>query len=83
MRVRGRRGSGAGRRQAGADVNSCGGVTRATPLNMAARRGHVEMARALLERGAATAKAICPLRGPSTAAKDLVVQLLVERGASR
>src|SRR2546430_6286922 len=37
--------------RAGADVNACGGVTRATALHMAARRGHVEIARALLDSG--------------------------------
>lgn len=37
---------------AGADVNASGGVTRATSLHMAARRGHTEIARALLECGA-------------------------------
>jgi truncated hemoglobin YjbI len=37
---------------AGADVNACGGVTRATPLHMAARRGYVEIALALLDHGA-------------------------------
>src|SRR5581483_1874039 len=37
---------------AGADVNARCGVTRATALHMAARRGHVEIARVLLERGA-------------------------------
>ncbi len=43
--------------QAGANVNACGGVTRATPLHMAARRGYVEIARALLDCGAnATAR---------------------------
>jgi hemoglobin len=42
---------------AGADVNWCGGVMRCTPLHMAARRGNVEVARALLECGAeATAR---------------------------
>ncbi len=39
--------------RAGADVNACGGVTRATALHLAARRGHVEVARALLDSGAA------------------------------
>ena len=39
--------------RAGADVNACGGFTRATALHMAARRGHVEVARALLDCGAA------------------------------
>jgi hemoglobin len=37
---------------AGAEVNFCGGATRATPLHMAARRGHVGLAQALLECGA-------------------------------
>src|SRR5206468_13004031 len=39
--------------RAGADVNACGGVTRATALHMAARRGYVDIARALLDSGAA------------------------------
>jgi hemoglobin len=39
--------------QAGANVNAAGGATRATALHMAARRGHVAVARALLEHGAA------------------------------
>lgn len=38
--------------QAGADVNAHGGVTRCTPLHMAARRGNVEVAKALLDCGA-------------------------------
>lgn len=38
--------------KAGANVNASGGVTKATPLHMAARRGHLEIAKALLERGA-------------------------------
>jgi hemoglobin len=37
---------------AGADVNEAGGVTRATPLHMAARRGNVAVAETLLESGA-------------------------------
>lgn len=37
---------------AGADVHACAGVTRATALHMAARRGHLEVARALVECGA-------------------------------
>jgi hypothetical protein len=37
---------------AGADVNACDGVTNATPLHMAARRGFVEIARTLLDCGA-------------------------------
>src|SRR5262249_1852632 len=39
--------------QAGADANACGGITRATPLHMAARRGYVDIALALLNGGAA------------------------------
>jgi hemoglobin len=39
--------------RAGADVNACGGVTRATPLHMAARRGFTDIAQALLDCGAA------------------------------
>lgn len=37
---------------AGARVNAQSGVTRATALHMAARRGHLEIARALLDCGA-------------------------------
>jgi len=39
--------------RAGADVNACGGVTRTTALHMAARRGYVGIAGALLDCGAA------------------------------
>lgn len=38
--------------KAGANVTGGGGVTRATPLHMAARRGFVEVARALMTCGA-------------------------------
>ena len=38
--------------RAGARVDACDGVTEATPLHMAARRGNVVVARALLECGA-------------------------------
>jgi len=38
--------------QAGADVNACDGVKHCTPLHMAARRGNIEAARALLDCGA-------------------------------
>jgi hemoglobin len=38
--------------RAGADVNACGGVTRSTPLHMAARRGFAGTTHALLECGA-------------------------------
>lgn len=73
--------------QAGADVNACGGVTRATPLHMAARRGHVEIARALMECGAAInaadRKGDTPLTRAINCRRDPLAQLLVERGASR
>jgi hypothetical protein len=39
--------------RAGAKVNACGGVTKATALHMAARRGFGEIARALVDCGAA------------------------------
>ena len=73
--------------QAGADVNARGGVTRATPLHMAARRGHVKIARALLECGAAInavdRKGDTPLTRAINCRQDLVAQLLVESGAFR
>jgi hemoglobin len=66
--------------QAGADVNACGGVTRATPLHMAARRGHVEIARVLLALGAATeardSKGVTPLERAANCRKTAVVALL-------
>jgi truncated hemoglobin YjbI len=71
--------------RAGADVNACGGVTRATALHMAARRGHVGIARALLESGAALnardRKGDTPLQRANNCRKDRVSQLLIERGA--
>jgi len=74
--------------QAGADVNACGGVTRATALHMAARRGHVEIARALLDSGAAVnardRKGDTPIQRAMHCRKKGVSQLLRERGrASR
>ena len=72
--------------RAGADVNACGGVTRTTALHMAARRGHVGIASALLDCGAALeakdSKGDTPLRRAINCRKDTVAQLLVERGAS-
>jgi len=72
--------------QAGADVNACGGVMRATALHMAARRGNVEIARALLDCGAAIgardSKGVTPLRRAVNCRRDAVVRLLVERGAA-
>lgn len=73
--------------QAGADVNACGGVTRATPLHMAARRGHLEIARALLDCGATIdardSKGDTPLRRAINCRKAMVAQFLVERGLTR
>ncbi len=73
--------------RAGADVNACGGVTRATALHMAARRGYVETARALLDCGAAIgardSKGDTPLQRAVNCRRDAVVQLLLERGAAR
>jgi hemoglobin len=71
---------------AGADVNACDGVTRATPLHMAARRGFVEIARALLDCGAAIdardKKGVTPLQRAINCRKQAVAQLLKEHGAS-
>ena len=71
--------------RAGADVNASGGVTRATALHMAARRGHVEIARALLASGAAVnardRKGDTPLQRSINCRKNRVSQLLLERGA--
>jgi truncated hemoglobin YjbI len=72
--------------RAGADVNACGGVTRATALHMAARRGYVEIARALLDCGAAVeardSKGDTPLQRAANCRRERVSQLLVERGAA-
>ena len=71
--------------RAGADVNACSGVMRATALHMAARRGHVEIARALLDSAAAVSpqdrKGDTPLRRAINCRKNDVSQLLLERGA--
>ena len=73
--------------RAGANVNACGGVTRATPLHMAARRGYVEIARALLDCaaaiGARDSKGVTPLQRAVNCRRDAVVQLLEECGAAR
>jgi truncated hemoglobin YjbI len=71
--------------RAGADVNASGGVTRATALHMATRRGHVEIARALLDSGAALnardRKGNTPLKRAINCRKNKISQLLQERGA--
>ena len=73
--------------RAGANVNAAGGVTRATALHMAARRGHVGIARALLDFGAALdaqdRKGDTPLQRAINCRKDTVAELFVEFGASR
>ena len=73
--------------QAGAEVNACGGVTRATALHMAARRGYLEIARALLDCGALIdardSKGDTPLQRAVNCRKNAVAQLLKERGANR
>jgi hemoglobin len=73
--------------RAGADINACGGVTRATALHMAARRGYVEIARALLDCGAAIeprdSKGCSPLQRAINCRRETVVELLVERGAAQ
>ena len=66
--------------EAGAHVNHSGGVTRATPLHMAARRGYVGIAQALLELGASLdardTKRCTPLDRAVNCRKPEVVQLL-------
>jgi truncated hemoglobin YjbI len=73
--------------RAGADVNACGGVTQATALHMAARRGHVEITRALLDSGAAVnardRRGDTPLQRAINCRKNGVSQLLRERRATR
>jgi hemoglobin len=68
--------------RAGADVNACCGVTRATALHMAARRGHVEIAKELLDSGAAVnardRKGDTPLQRAINCRKNGVSLLLLE-----
>lgn len=71
--------------EAGADVNAQSGVTRATALHMAARRGFVETARALLECGARMdlrdTKGDTALDRARNCRRQAVVRLFQERGA--
>ena len=73
--------------RAGADVNAGVDVTRATPLHMAERRGHVEIARALLDCGASInardRRGDTPLQRAINCRRDAIVQLREERGAER
>lgn len=66
--------------RAGADANAAGGVTRATALHMAARRGHVAIARTLLECGARIevrdSKGVTPLERAINCRKHEVARLL-------
>jgi hemoglobin len=70
---------------AGGDVNACGGVTRTTPLHMAARRGFMGIAQALLDCGAAAGakdtKGDTPLRRALNCRRKDVARLLAERSA--
>ena len=69
---------------AGADVNACAGSTKATALHMAARRGYVGIAGALLDCGAAREakdrKGDTPLQRAIHCRRDPVAQLLAHPG---
>ncbi|MEO5951192.1 MAG: ankyrin repeat domain-containing protein, partial [Chloroflexia bacterium] len=63
------------------------GVMQATPLHMAARRGFVAIAEALLDSGAAIdaedAKGVTPLKRALNCRRPAVAQVLRDRGANR
>jgi ankyrin repeat protein len=71
--------------KAGADVDACDGVKRCTALHMAARRGNVEVAAALLDCGAhleaRDSVGETPLRRSVNLNKIEVAALLLDRGA--
>jgi hemoglobin len=73
--------------QAGANVNADDGVKRCTALHMAARRGNVEVAAALLDCGAdieaRDSLGETPLRRSVNCNKIEVAALLLARGADR
>jgi ankyrin repeat protein len=73
--------------QAGANVNAQDGVKRCTALHMAARRGNVEVAAALLDCGAdieaRDSLGDTPLRRSVNCNKIEVAALLLSRGADR
>jgi truncated hemoglobin YjbI len=70
---------------AGADVNARGGVTRATPLHIAARRGFVKIAQTLLDHGAEINardnKGDTPLQRAINCRRREVARLLEAHGA--
>jgi hypothetical protein len=70
---------------AGADVNALNGVTQATALHMAARRGFVEIAQVLIDAGAdldsRDRKGDTPLRRALNCRKRDVAELLAQRAA--
>jgi hemoglobin len=72
--------------EAGADVNACDGVTRSTPLHMAARRGHVEIARLLLDCGANVnardSKRDTPMQRARNCRRHAVAELLAAYGST-
>lgn len=72
---------------AGADVNASRGVKQCTPLHMAARRGHLGIANALIERGAdieaRDSLGETPLRRAVNCNRLEVAALLLDRGADR
>ena len=71
--------------QAGAHVDACGGVKRCTALHMAARRGNVEIAEALLDCGAdiqaRDSLGVTPHRRAVNCRQRAVAELLLARGA--
>jgi truncated hemoglobin YjbI len=71
--------------QSGANVDACDGVKRCTALHMAARRGNVEVAEALLDCGAEIeardSLGETPLRRSVNCGKTEVARLLLSRGA--
>ena len=71
--------------QAGADINAASGVTRATALHMAARRGHLALAQMLLDCGADPTiqdrKGETPLQRAINCRRPAIVQLLTQHGS--